>query len=356
MPDPMIALQGVAKHFGDTSAVAGATLTVERGEMLALLGPSGCGKTTLLRLVAGFERPDAGTLAIDGTLIAGPGTFVPPERRPRRDGVPGLRALPPPQRGRQRRLRPPARGPASARPHAPRARRPLRARRAVSARAVRRAAAARRPRARARPATERDPPRRAVVERRPPAPRGPAAGGRLGSPPARVTGILVTHDREEAFSIADRIALVRDGAIVQVGTPEELYYAPASRWAAEFVGAGTCCPARVADGLVETRARPLPRERRLARARRRGAWSGPSCSSCSPTPPARPRSSAASSGATTSPTACGSARRRARLPAAVERARSPRRPRLDPPPRRPRRRPPRLSPAAQGPFLRSRPW
>jgi ABC-type Fe3+/spermidine/putrescine transport system ATPase subunit len=70
--------------------------------------------------------------------------------------------------------------------------------------------------------------------------------------PLRVTALLVTHDREEAFSLADRIALMRDGEIVQVGTPEELYFAPADRWAAEFVGAGNLLPGRAVSGSVET--------------------------------------------------------------------------------------------------------
>ncbi len=64
--------------------------------------------------------------------------------------------------------------------------------------------------------------------------------------------ILVTHDREEAFSLADRIALMRDGTIVQEGTPEELYQAPTSRWAAEFVGAANFVPGTVSNGLVLT--------------------------------------------------------------------------------------------------------
>ena len=70
--------------------------------------------------------------------------------------------------------------------------------------------------------------------------------------PLEVTVVLVTHDREEAFSLADRIALMRDGRVVQEGTSEELYFAPASRWAAEFVGAGNVLPGRVVDGRVET--------------------------------------------------------------------------------------------------------
>jgi iron(III) transport system ATP-binding protein len=70
--------------------------------------------------------------------------------------------------------------------------------------------------------------------------------------PLRVTALLVTHDREEAFSLADRIALMRDGEIVQVGTSEELYFAPADRWAAEFLGEGNLLPGRAGSGSVET--------------------------------------------------------------------------------------------------------
>jgi ABC-type Fe3+/spermidine/putrescine transport system ATPase subunit len=67
-----------------------------------------------------------------------------------------------------------------------------------------------------------------------------------------VTAVLVTHDREEAFSIAGRIALMRDGTVVQEGSPETLYLSPASRWAAEFVGAGNFVPGLVRDGQVDT--------------------------------------------------------------------------------------------------------
>src|SRR5687768_16736303 len=77
----MICTHGISKRYGDITAVLDSDLCVERGEFVALLGPSGCGKTTLLRLIAGFEQPDAGEIAIEDRPVAGPGTFVPPERR-----------------------------------------------------------------------------------------------------------------------------------------------------------------------------------------------------------------------------------------------------------------------------------
>src|SRR3972149_6976712 len=77
----MIRLEGVTKRFGDVAAVDEAFLCVERGEAVALLGPSGCGKTTLLRLVAGFERVDGGTVEVAGRIVAGAGSWVPPEQR-----------------------------------------------------------------------------------------------------------------------------------------------------------------------------------------------------------------------------------------------------------------------------------
>jgi iron(III) transport system ATP-binding protein len=67
-----------------------------------------------------------------------------------------------------------------------------------------------------------------------------------------VTVLLVTHDREEAFSVADRLALMAEGRIVQAGEPEDVYFQPVDRWAAEFVGAANIIPGRLAGGAVET--------------------------------------------------------------------------------------------------------
>ncbi|MDP7211360.1 MAG: ATP-binding cassette domain-containing protein, partial [Vicinamibacterales bacterium] len=70
---------GLTKRFGDVPAVQSASLEVEAGTLLALLGPSGCGKTTLLRLIAGLDRPQTGTIEIAGVEVETPSTHVPPE-------------------------------------------------------------------------------------------------------------------------------------------------------------------------------------------------------------------------------------------------------------------------------------
>ncbi len=83
MSRPVIQLEGVRKRFwpGPVEAVDGVNLTVREGEIVTLLGPSGCGKTTTLRLIAGFEVPDEGTIRIGDQVVAGPRSWVPPERR-----------------------------------------------------------------------------------------------------------------------------------------------------------------------------------------------------------------------------------------------------------------------------------
>jgi iron(III) transport system ATP-binding protein len=248
----MIRLDGVSKRFGATTAVDGASLCVERGEVVALLGPSGCGKTTLLRLVAGFERPDAGVVEVAGRTVAAGRTWVVPEER--RVGMvfqdyalfPHLTVAENVGFGLPRRQRPTRvpellaivglDGLGHRYPHE------------LSGGQQQRVALARA----LAPAPD------LVLLDEPWSNVDPSLRESLRSEvteiirPLGVTVVLVTHDREEAFSLADRIALMRDGVIVQEGTSEELYFAPASRWAAEFVGAGNVLSGRVVDGRVET--------------------------------------------------------------------------------------------------------
>jgi len=254
----MICCHGVSKRFGAVQAVDQAQLCVERGEMVALLGPSGCGKTTLLRLIAGFEEPDAGEIKVVDRAVAGAGTWIPPERR--RVGMvfqdyalfPHLTVsenvgfgLP----RRERRTRVPAVlalvdlcGLGERYPHE------------LSGGQQQRVALAR----------ALAPKPELVLLDEPWSNIDPHLRTSMRDELARilraihVTVVLVTHDREEAFSLADRIALMRNGTVVQEGSAEELYLAPASRWAAEFVGAGNFLPGRLANGVVETRVGRFP--------------------------------------------------------------------------------------------------
>jgi iron(III) transport system ATP-binding protein len=248
----VLRLSEIRKSFGATQALAGVSLDVERGEIVALCGPTGCGKTTALRVLAGFERPDAGRVEIDGKLVAGDGRWVAPDRRrvgmvfqdyalfPHLDvganvgfgvargdrsgrvaellelvglGDLGHRFPDELSGGQQQRV-------ALARALAPR------------------------------PAV--------VLLDEPWGAIDPLLRGTLRDEVARilratgVTALLVTHDREDAFSVADRIALMRDGQVVQIGAPEDLYFSPSDRWCAEFAGAANVIAGRSDGASVQT--------------------------------------------------------------------------------------------------------
>ncbi len=230
-----VRLDSVAKSFGPTRAVDAVTLAVERGEVFAVLGPSGCGKTTLLRLIAGFERPEAGTVLIGDEVVAGPRVFAGPERR--RIGmvfqdyalfphlsVLGNVAFGLPRRDRRAAL--PAlelvalQHKADSYPHE------------LSGGERQRVALARAlaPEPEVvlldEPFSSLDATLRADLRRE----------VDLILREAGATAVLVTHDQEEALSLADRLAVMRDGKLVQVGPPEAVYTLPADRWVAEFVG------------------------------------------------------------------------------------------------------------------------
>ena len=255
---PAVVAEGLRRTFAsaggeDVVAVADLTLEVQEGELFALLGPSGCGKTTSLRLIAGFERPQAGALSLHGEPIAGARVFVPPERRgvgmvfqdyalfphmtvagnvayglPRGDdrdarvrealaltGLAGFgeRSVHELSGGEQQRV-------ALARALAPRPRLLLLDE----------------------PFSNLDPALRSRVR------------GELREILKRAvaTAVLVTHDQEEALSIADRVGFMWEGRIEQSGRPDELYSNPATLNAAGFIGDANVLRFAVESGRVRT--------------------------------------------------------------------------------------------------------
>ena len=250
-----IRLDGISKSFGASRAVAEVTLEIERGELMAVLGPSGCGKTTLLRLIAGFEDPDAGTVHVGDETVAGPRTLVPPDKR--RVGMVfqdyalfphlsveanvafGLSRRPREERDSLTRRTLELVGlqhKADRHPHE------------LSGGERQRVALARAlaPEPEVvlldEPFSSLDATLRADLRRE----------VELILRDAEATALLVTHDQEEALSLADRLAVMREGRIVQVGAPEEVYGRPASRWAAQFVGEVNVLAGVARGGGVDT--------------------------------------------------------------------------------------------------------
>jgi iron(III) transport system ATP-binding protein len=259
-PEAMLVLRDVDKRFGVVRALDRAGLEVRRGEFLAVLGPSGCGKTTALRVVAGFERPEAGTVELDGRTVAGPETWVPPERRgvgmvfqdyalfPHLD-VAGNVGFGLSRSGRAARVAEVLElvGLAGLERRRPGELSGGQQQRVALARAL-----ARRP-----TAVLLDEPWNAIDPLRRQEMRDDLASLLRATD---VTVVLVTHDREEAFTLGDRIALMRDGRFVQAGTPEQLYFAPADPWCARFVGASNLLPGEAAGRRVSTAVGPLSAE------------------------------------------------------------------------------------------------
>src|SRR5579862_6489456 len=234
----LLEIVDISKGFATTKAVDDVSLNVEKGEFFALLGPSGCGKTTLLRLIAGFERPDNGRILIDGVEM----NAVPPYARPVNMmfqsyalfphlDVAGNIAFGLKQEGMERRRRE-ARVTemlalvqmsefARRRPHE------------LSGGQKQRVALARalakmpklllldEPLA-ALDRKLRDETRRELI----------AVQERVGT-----TFLVVTHDQEEALGMASRIAVMNEGRVAQIGRAGEIYEYPGSRFVAGFVGA-----------------------------------------------------------------------------------------------------------------------
>lgn len=256
MSENAIQVSSVSKRFGEILALDDASISVERGEVFAVLGPSGCGKSTLLRVLMGFEQPDSGEVRVGGRLLSGSGTApVPPERRNIGMVVqdyalfPHLTVLKNVEFGLHR---------------LPRTRR-----RAVALEALELVGLAHRKSAFAHELSGGERQRVALARALAPKPDVVLFDEPFSSLDASMradirrdvlailrkvgaTAILVTHDQEEALSMADRVAIMRDGRIVQTGGPQDIYWRPSEQWVAEFVGDINVIPGAVEDGHVRT--------------------------------------------------------------------------------------------------------
>jgi len=251
---PLLRIDAVVKKFGNLRAVDRLSLDIRAGEFFALLGPSGCGKTTLLRMLAGFETPDQGRILLDGKDIA----QVLPHQRPVnmmfqnyalfphlsvRDNIAfGLKRAGMPRSGIDARV---AELVALVRLEGLEKRRPDQLSGGQKQRVALARSLARRPQV-----LLLDEPLAALDKKLRQSTQAELmeVQRRLG-----MTFIIVTHDQEEAMTVADRIGVMDNGRLEQVATPRQLYEAPNSRWIAEFVGDVNMFEGQIVEGEVEAR-------------------------------------------------------------------------------------------------------
>jgi iron(III) transport system ATP-binding protein len=247
-PDTRLALHQVSATYGTLTALSNVSLSVAPGEVTALVGPSGSGKSTLLRVIAGIERPSAGQVLIDGVEVAGPSRFVHPE-----DRAVGMVfqdfALFPHLTVAQN----VAFGLRGARP---------RALNDVVQALLERVGLTRYANAYPHTLSGGERQRVALARALAPGPRILLMDEPFSSLDSRLrdhvrqqtmdvlrqtqtTTIVVTHEPDEAMRIADRIALLREGQIEQIGTPQELYTRPRTLFAARFFSDVNELPGRV---------------------------------------------------------------------------------------------------------------
>jgi iron(III) transport system ATP-binding protein len=252
--------RSLAKAFGDEPVVRGVSFTVAPGDILVLVGPSGCGKTTTLRLIAGFERLDGGSIEIDGRIAADDQRHLPPERR--RVGMvfqdyavfPHLSvgrnvgfALGKTREAEERVAELLAfvglPGQAHKMPHE------------LSGGEQQRVSLARALSTEPvvllldEPFSNLDATLRADVR----------AEVRSLLKRGGTTAVFVTHDQEEALLLGDHVGVMRDGLLEQTDTPENIFHRPQTRFVAEFLGQTAFIPGQVADGEIVTPLGALPR-------------------------------------------------------------------------------------------------
>lgn len=252
MNHPAVSLDAVSKRFGSVVALDRFDLEAERGTVLGLLGPSGSGKTTALRVIAGFDKPDSGSVEIEGSTVVSNRVWIPPERR--RVGmvfqdyalfphltVAGNVAFGLPRDAPAHRVDEVVSmvglgGMGDRMPHE------------LSGGEQQRVALAR---ALApephlvlldEPFSNLDTPNRDRVRRE----------VRTILVEARATAIFVTHDQEEALAMSDTVAVMRAGKVLQTAAPHDLYRRPSDCWVARFLGEAEFIAGTAGGGRVET--------------------------------------------------------------------------------------------------------
>jgi spermidine/putrescine ABC transporter ATP-binding subunit len=257
--EPVLSIDGLSKTFGPVTAVDRVSLDIRRNEFFALLGPSGCGKTTLLRMLAGFEAPSGGRILLDGKDISG----LPPERRPLNLMFQSYALFPHMTVAKNL-----AYG-----LEMDRLPKPEIARRVEEIMAVTDLGgfADRKPDQLSGGQKQRVALARALVKR----PKVLLLDEPLGALDKKlrermqlelkrlqhdvgITFIIVTHDQEEALVMADRMAILKDGKLLQCDTPEAVYEAPTDRFVANFIGVMNFIDGRVIAGRFEASGLSLP--------------------------------------------------------------------------------------------------
>jgi iron(III) transport system ATP-binding protein len=253
-----IVVADVSKRFGPTSVLKGVSLDVAPGSIVALLGPSGCGKTTLLRVIAGLERPESGSVRVGDEILTGDGTFVPPERR--RIGMvfqdwalfPHMSVADNVRYGLGRDA-PVGRvddaltmvGLSGLGDRQPGTLSGGQQQRVALARAI-------------------APQPRCLLLDEPFSNLDTALRVQVRTEVHQllaeldITCIFVTHDQAEAFVLGEQVAVMDKGVIVQHGTPSDLYERPVTPWVAGFVGEANLLAGTVDGGTAATSVGPVP--------------------------------------------------------------------------------------------------
>ena len=255
MNEPVVSFQQVSKRYGDVVAVNNLNLDVYAGEFLSLLGPSGCGKTTSLRMIAGFEQPTSGAVQLAGRTING----VPAYRRPVNMVFQHYALFP--HRDVASNV---AFGLKQARPRHTRSFIDKRVAQTLEQvrlagfqnRRIWELSGGQQQRVALARALINEPQVLLLDEPLAALDRKLRHEMQIELQTLQrtvgITFVLVTHDQEEALSMSDRVCLMRDGQIVQIGTPRELYDQPTSRYVADFVGRSNFFPGSVSGSNADT--------------------------------------------------------------------------------------------------------